>query len=627
LPARGGLRRVERGPRDPLQRLGERLDRLDRQVDVVRETMESTCDRVAALQDQISAFRGETSGGFHDVLLNLPRRLPPDEIRAHTATLLADTNSPISFVGYPAFRQFARLVIPDAELPTPPEVRQEILNQADQFRASFTPDTAGGPYISLMVDGSSMAGRKWLGVCIAAAKAFYFWRVLRVVDNRGRTIARALADVVEELSRKRFLVCAAVTDNAANEISAVRELAGVTGRPIVRIPCVSHTVNLAVHDFFAAAFGNGAFEADMQALYNALPTRAQGSPFYGLSSVCPTRWLSYGVLVARIVARSDIAFVLLAGSGPAYQVLLRYHFPELDGCFRVVNGFMSWTEGQSSFLGEVLPAALQALDRLLGLHCEGNRYAIHFLRAVRDRLDRTADMGQLLLGYLVTERGLAWYRGLPFDGPPEGFSQDSVRGTVEPFLRYFVDLLDVDSGRFLRAFGLYLSDAPWPTRQPAVQFWDTVSGYSATQFSEERGSYRWIAVMAFILMRMPCSEAEVERVFSRMRRIIGKRSVRIKRDLLEARLILQMNGPKMGPGLRAALRNFEGQDDARPPGGQATPAVAMAPAHPGFPVPVIFRPARVAPAGGIAPPGEFGAALVPRIGDGYGEPVIPAPPE
>jgi hypothetical protein len=123
------------------------------------------------------------------------------------------------------------------------------------------------------------------------------------------------------------------------------------------------------------------------------------------------------------------------------------------------------------------------------------------------------------------------------------------------------------------------------------------------------------------LMRMPCSEAEVERVFSRMRGIFGKRSRRIKRDLLEARLILQMNGPEMGSRLRAVLKGFEEQEDARPAKWQMTPPVASSPARPGFPVPMIFRPAPVVPGGRVAPPGWSSAALMPWSGGEGGEPI------
>jgi hypothetical protein len=100
-----------------------------------------------------------------------------------------------------------------------------------------------------------MAGRKWLGVCIVTGKAFLFWRVLRLKNFTAAIICESLVDVVRELGDKHFFVCAIVTDNAANEISAVGELARTTKLPLVRIPCFSHTVNLAVQDFLTGAFG------------------------------------------------------------------------------------------------------------------------------------------------------------------------------------------------------------------------------------------------------------------------------------------------------------------------------------------------------------------------------------
>jgi hypothetical protein len=133
--------------------------------------------------------------------------------------------------------------------------------------------------------------------------------------------------------------------------------------------------------------------------------------------------------------------------------------------------------------------------------------------------------------------------------------------------------------------------------------------------------------MAFILMRMPCSEAEVERVFSRMRQIVSKRSVRIKRDLLEARLILQMNGSKMESGLRAALEGLERQDDARPPKWEATPRVPSVAVRPEFPVPMIFPPPRIAGVGEITPPGESSAALMPWMDDRYRGPIVSGSPK
>jgi hypothetical protein len=189
---------------------------------------------------------------------------------------------------------------------------------------------------------------------------------------------------------------------------------------------------------------------------------------------------------------------------------------------------------------------------------------------------------------------LAWYRGLPFDAGPNGFDQATALRNIQPFLCHFRDLFQADSEQFLRAFGEYLLAAVWPTGQPAVRFWDVLATYRPTHFSEERASYRLIATMALILMRMPCSEAEVERVFSHMRAIIGRYSARTKRDLLESRLILQMNGSAMSMPREqlAALDGLEELEGAGPDEGEVAPHEAWGVASADFTVPLIPGPRR-----------------------------------
>jgi hypothetical protein len=57
-----------------------------------------------------------------------------------------------------------------------------------------------------------------------------------------------LVAAVHALQRKRFVILAIVTDNATNEIAAVRELAHHAEIPLFRVACLTHTMNLAVQD-------------------------------------------------------------------------------------------------------------------------------------------------------------------------------------------------------------------------------------------------------------------------------------------------------------------------------------------------------------------------------------------
>jgi hypothetical protein len=51
-----------------------------------------------------------------------------------------------------------------------------------------------------MIDGSTMAGRQWLGVSLSSPKAFMFWRVLELPDSKSPTMAYALVQVVDNLT-------------------------------------------------------------------------------------------------------------------------------------------------------------------------------------------------------------------------------------------------------------------------------------------------------------------------------------------------------------------------------------------------------------------------------------------
>jgi hypothetical protein len=50
-----------------------------------------------------------------------------------------------------------------------------------------------------------------------------------------------------------------------------------------------------------------------------------------------------------------------------------------------------------------------------------------------------------------------------------------------------------------------------------------------------------IAEMVLVFLGMPCSEAEVERVFAHLRRLFGDHAQHSRGDLVEARLTIMMN--------------------------------------------------------------------------------------
>jgi hypothetical protein len=63
--------------------------------------------------------------------------------------------------------------------------------------------------------------------------------------------------------------------------------------------------------------------------------------------------------------------------------------------------------------------------------------------------------------------------------------------------------------------------------------------------------------MALILLRMACSEAEVERVFARLRRLFSDHARHSRGDLVESRLTIMMNNLDVTPGFMRGLSQME----------------------------------------------------------------------
>jgi hypothetical protein len=66
-----------------------------------------------------------------------------------------------------------------------------------------------------------------------------------------------------------------------------------------------------------------------------------------------------------------------------------------------------------------------------------------------------------------------------------------------------------------------------------------------------------IAEMTLILLQLACSEAEVERVFARLRRLFGDHVRHSRGDLVESRLTIMMNNLDITPDFMRCLSQME----------------------------------------------------------------------
>jgi hypothetical protein len=75
-----------------------------------------------------------------------------------------------------------------------------------------------------------------------------------------------------------------------------------------------------------------------------------------------------------------------------------------------------------------------------------------------------------------------------------------------------------------------------------------------------------IAEMALIQLRMRSSEAEVERVFARLRRLFGDHARHSRGDLVESRLAIMMNNLDVTRDFMLGLSQMEHEILEAPPG-------------------------------------------------------------
>jgi hypothetical protein len=551
----------------------------------------------------------------------------------------------------PKLKEFIQSIAPNVQLPSAAELRNRIVDLAKDYGDHITVDYYNVPFLSLMIDGITVKERTWLGVCVGTKGKYRFLRLLEMDNQQSETIADVLVPVVEKLRGMGFIIPAIVTDNATNEKKAVQLLAKKAGIPLFRVACLSHTMNLAIHDVLKDVSGlkDDGFFTEMNTLRDALPIHIRDNKEHmRIRQGCKTRWLSLGGFFSDIV-REGRGIRTKISSALAKAIYDKYHFEDFDKCFRVLDKFLKWTESRDAVMVDVWPSIQSALDELDGMNFRQNQYAEGLVRAIQKRFKETADLDMILLGYSFTPEGRQWYKTLlQTRSTTLLLAPEDVTALMQGALSRFHKLIGADPHVVTATWNDYINSPADPFNRSVTleRNWEMFRARTA-KAGRKTYSYMPLALIAQVLMNMPCSESEVERAFSRVRNLLANHRYHMKTDLIEARVILGTNKEAMD-GIPPAIwyhaagretgdesesqadedEDLEPDDEPqqrfRPPapvhaaqGFVAGPAAGFRPAPPPIPAP------QGSPAGFRPPPRPIPATQ--GFAPGFGSPPPPIP--
>jgi hypothetical protein len=145
-------------------------------------------------------------------------------------------------------------------------------------------------------------------------------------------------------------------------------------------------------------------------------------------------------------------------------------------------------------------------------------YADSFLDCFAERFAGTADVSGMLMAYLMTSDGLAWYRSLNRETVGACIlTQQIVNDLFASVRGWFVKLMGLDAHIFEQTWMWNLANGSFES-QGRISFWSTMrTSQLLFPGRTDKMLCHAVGTLGLLLTIMPVSEAGVDRIFSHLR--------------------------------------------------------------------------------------------------------------
>lgn len=174
--------------------------------------------------------------------------------KVETAKMVVNSYLSFSIVANKEFKNFFRKYAPSITLPSPNTLISTTKRIADVIH-QFVVEELKGKRVCIILDGMTKNKTTFYNVLLSTDStnqwkrpAIFFWDCVAVASQTGEAIGGLIASVHDELKSNEITANAYASDNCATMVKAGVCASQILGKTIMRIPCGSHILNLALLD-------------------------------------------------------------------------------------------------------------------------------------------------------------------------------------------------------------------------------------------------------------------------------------------------------------------------------------------------------------------------------------------